>query len=317
MANVTITRGKPPRPASVGPDGPFYSASWTVEAQTQSDVFALMRSMEGVFYGSTYEEEDGGTPDENVKCIGLEIDTRFMGGFTTNPNGPTTSGTGYFIVNGYFGYPRVGSLVPNIGATRLRTRRLEESKPVDRTWDGVAIVNAADEPFDQPPVKLTTEEILEVTWQVVVSDYIQLQSTFRAYYDKVNSVVIYGAPPKCLRFIKPDINDVQVNPLAPNTGVFEIVLPLHFKPQFTIDDVTYGGWEEVRINRGRRFKLSVGDDEYQRITMPRDNDPTVRIPIDEPVLLNAAGTDWFEGGTPNYRRFDIYEPADYRGVLPP
>jgi len=151
---------------------------------------------------------------------------------------------------------------------------------IDRDINGTAILNSADDPFQQPI------EIDDSRPSLTIS---RNEANFNAslafqYRDAVNSTGFFGTGPGMVKVSNISSSrqfDQQIGFYWKTTYEF------HFNPQ---------GWDKIILDQGFR----------EKIQGRKKNILVAGVPIQEPTLLNGFGTQLAVGAQPRFKTFRVY-----------
>lgn len=307
---LAIIEKRPTRPVTVGPAGWSASRSFTIVAGSAIEALQLLKDERGIRRGAIYEDESGNRIDEHLVCISMS-----MNPITQVPAG----GSGLWEVDVEYGHVTlIEQREPRADLTpRYWIESAEASVPVDIDRFGAPIVNAAGEPYDPPSTMTVFRSTLVIQWHRFAATTIELQLQKKVFEGKVNSSPYLGAPRRCL-FCRPVMIDEVSSPSIDEVNVlFRLTARLDYLEPVTLPGgIVVPGFDEARINRGRRIKVTRnGVDQYE-IIRENQSDPN-SSPLSTPVNLSIDGHSVLPpDAPPNYRIVEKYHEVDFAGLVP-
>ena len=173
----------------------------------------------------------------------------------------------------------------------FKTTWTKQTKPIYKDLDGIAVLNSAGQPFEQPieidsgyPILTIEKNYASYSWTTVMN----LQNT-------INDDVWQGFPKWAARMDGIDIEEKEENGAMYFHVVFRII----------INNTADGTWHPFKI-------LDAGYGELD------DDDNLVQIldkygqPVSKPVPLDGAGHS--DPTSEVYQQFRVYQQADWSGI---
>ncbi len=190
------------------------------------------------------------------------------------------------------------------------------TKIVDKDLDGKPITNSADQPFDEPLEIEQSRGVLCVNINVAsLGEAVEYSRKFQLAMNKSSwRIGTKTIPPRAAL-----CRSVVSSPL--NTETSYTYYDLQFRFAFAEEGTT---WDTEILNRGLMEKVTVPSPpdaqgntqdttaEIQPITVDVKG---VKVPITEPVKLDAEGKKLKDGDDPTYKKFRVFREVDY-GDLP-
>lgn len=298
----TVTEKSPPQNAVWDQNGRRFWRAWDVEAESEQDAWDKLydNTDPPVARGTVYVNHQSAQPEDFCVCQRMTA--------RGHPPAPV-DGTGLYEVVAEFAIT-TARFTPGAqygGPTQWRVERTRATEPVDMDVAGNPITNSADEPIDPPLTRLIHTKVLIGEWFLLGRDWPSAYRRYAGYEGKLNSSAFHGAPPGSfwLDTVEPDqIYTVANGASEPRQKVFRCIGRWLYRPEKTLYGVTYQGWIDAFIDRGRRtIGTPVGGvRKYDPILM------TDGSPISEPRLLNGAGGELAQSSNPVVRsvRHDDY-----------
>lgn len=152
-------------------------------------------------------------------------------------------------------------------------------KITDRDINGTAILNSAQDPFQEPVEIDDSRPVLTVT---------RNEASFNSalayqYRDAVNSTYFYG-----------EAGTVKVSNIS-STRQFDQQIGFYWKTTYAFH-FNPMGWDKVILDQGFR----------EKVAGKKKNILVQGVPIQESTLLNGAGAKLNVGGNPVFRTFRVY-----------
>lgn len=276
-AHQEITRADPPDDFAEDREGQDEAEAFSVIATSRRDALQKVRDQLGIGIGTIYSDPSGSVPSEHLVCTRQSART-----IVTAPVG----GEGlYLIANLYSSREEeiAGSLDPN-GPAEYRYMAMLQSGPVDLDWEGMPILNSADEPFDPPISGDTPHLVLNVKW---VTAAFSLQTLLK-YQGAMNSTTWTIRDPSANGEAKVQPRQARIRELrrVAQQNLFRMTAVIDLKPYLTIDGQTFSGFDSVYRDRGTREKINGG---YVPIFGVNKDGTESRYQITKPVPLDGAG----------------------------
>jgi hypothetical protein len=189
------------------------------------------------------------------------------------------------------------------------------TKIVDKDLDGKPITNSADQPFDEPLEIEQSRGVLCVSINVgSLGEAIEYSRKFQLAMNKSTwRIGTKSIPPRAAL-----CRSVTSSPL--NTESTYTYYTLEFRFAFAEEGNT---WDTEILNRGLMEKATVPTPPDSQ---GNPGEPTVsvrpitvdvkgvKVPITEPVKLDAEGKQLKDGDDPTYQKFRVYREVDYSGL---
>lgn len=297
----------PAPPPSIGKDssGPRYARAWTVIASSGIDSLDVLSNELGINQGVAYEDEQGVSPDPYCTLRSFSVDA-----IVPAP----LAGTGLYSVTAQYAYPQSRGVDPPTvsGDTRWHMEREIVTEPIDIDADGNPIDNGVGELLDPPVTRERTYRTLVAEKIVYYFTLAAAEAFFSGFDDTVNASMFQGAPAGSL-LCNVNVSRASDVPVLPGSLTIPIMVSARFRERknYMLHGVAVKGWQEARLKKGRRVKGSVVGG-IQQYTPIKDSEGRA---IEEPVLLNAAGTAPLPTtGTPAVLRFNRYPEADHNAM---
>ena len=164
----------------------------------------------------------------------------------------------------------------------------------ERDVDDEAIVNAANDAYDPPPMRDDSRPVLQLVRNEANFD----QTLADQYRDKVNSTSFFGADPGVVKVQNISANRV----LHPDIGYYwEVSYEFHFKSE---------GWHFFILEQGMNKIVYdpgiIGDVGAKEKMKDRKGSE-----LSAPALLDDLGQQLATGGTPVFSEWIVYEEVDF------
>ena len=296
---IPVITEKPARqPTGTDERGPRRIRKFDIHASSKQAAYNLLgagdETVPGHIRGTVYQEPQTGEVIDPALVV-QEFTDR------AHPPAPAIEGgKGLYEITAHFAYSRSSYREPALPALGddetpipvYRIERTDVSVPIDHDVDGQPIVNVLGDPIDPPLTDTEARETLVMEWLVLGDDWLSVYVDFRVYRNRVNSAEFKGAPIGCLLCVDLDVLETRL-PRKGGQLWFRIIAKFEYREPQTLfgetpDEVTYPGWQEVVLNRGRRAKY-----------FPVEGDPAfeIRVVVDsrgnqvpDPILLTEIGT---------------------------
>jgi hypothetical protein len=285
---------RPPRPAVDGPTGWEHVRQWDIEAASELEAAAILRSRTGFQRGAVFVDQRGQVPDPNVKCQRIVYEGK---------PAAVIGGTGRYITTAFFsrGDANTGRQIAEPGGTPVYwVDNADQAAPADHDINGKAIQNSVEEPIDPPLTPLISQEVLNVEWYVQSTNNLAVYQALRPYRNRLNEVAWFGAA-------RGGMLCRAINAMPPDSGYVKCTARFEYRQQQSPAGIaafyTYAGgntantwqsvtapiegWASIILLRGRRKRVGAftlaPDERYQPLV---DADGK---PITDPVLIDISG----------------------------
>lgn len=287
--------------------------AWTVQASSRLDALAVLKQEAGWQYGSVYRDHQGNMYD--YRCV--------LQAFAVSPLGmeAPTGGTQIYYVRADFSYTTSRLILPpqSKDTPRYWIEQSLSSEPADVCYDGItAITNTSDEPFYPPPTITVVEETLCIEWNRYSTSFAYAYSPLRIYANKVNQTVWFGAPPECLKCLGILVEEVPIPSLLSGQKTFRCTGRWAYREPHPESLGSYGGWVDVRWDRGRRRKTAAGGGNYLKYPfLLEDDDKPIGAdnqPVHDPKFLDGSGQPLKAGQPKHYLFHRLYGWIDFHAL---
>ena len=302
---MAITECPPPGPEQWTVNGLIASRAFKIDASSGMQARnALLDSAHGITRGAVYCNAKSEYPDPY--CICLAVSSKGV------PDAPT-DGDGLYLVTCQYGRPVSTYMPPAVpyGELRYWVEHATSSEPADHDISGGPLVNSAGEPLEPPPYVEVSYDTLVIQWVRRASSYGDLYQRYRVYKDTVNSMNFYGAGPHCMKARPVNIEEVdRPGTKADMIKYFRLTARFDYREEKTFNGIAYGGWLDVRYDRGRRTVGVVveGKREYPPIMF---NGQVVA----DPVMLDGSGQQLPDGQQPVVLVKHLYKERNFNEIV--
>ena len=276
-----------------------------IDATSRFHALSELENEMGVTYGAIFEDHDGTTPLQWLRCVSIEITAR-----TPPPGG---SGVALYYAVAQYKLQTINISIsiggePD-GAAAWRCEGALQEVPADVDMEGEPIVNSAGVPFDTPLRMLRANLVVVATWIRTGMSFSAALSLARVYRGKVNSSDWMGADPR-------EVLCRDVLPTLIQKNMVQFEARFEYRDSYAVHGVTVAGWDEATIDRGlSTWEKRAGDADKKLYAITHTvGDNGAEQPVTQPVLLDGAGKVLGEGLDPKVLKFSILPEADFNGM---
>lgn len=190
-----------------------------------------------------------------------------------------------------------------------RVRFERERVAMERDQNGLAFLNAAEDPF--APVEIDRlYAVIELKKNIALFSL----ETMIGYVNRVNTTAAFGMPAHSLKVH--DVYAEEEKQEGTSTGLVNFhpaTLVLHYRPAVPATINTTAGFVDFRP--WRHYPLNAGFRELVGGVRRTIFSPGTATPVTREALLDAAGAQLAVDGTPVYLEFVLYPEATYAPLV--